>query len=282
MNENKKLPQAIKIQNLKFQYSKDSDLILNNLNLEIEQGTYNVFVGQNGSGKSTTTKLIANVLKQYDGEIEILGQLKSKSNGRKLQKKVGIVFDNPDFQLIGSTVEEDIIFCLENYNFKSELMPDIVHNVLTDVNMLDYRKTAPDQLSGGQKQKVALATVLAFSPEIIILDEAFSMLDYKSKKQIQNIISQLHKQKNRTIISVSHDMEELVKADNIFIFKNGNIIAKLTYKELINNKDLLLENGLELPFLPNLISELKNLNINVKSDDLNVESLATQLCLMQK
>ncbi|PAK21803.1 hypothetical protein CJJ23_00455 [Mycoplasmopsis agassizii] len=273
---------AIKVSNLNFKYGHSDDLVLNDINFEIKAGEFVVFVGNNGSGKSTVAKLLAGVLKQQDGIIEIFGNEVNKDNKRIFQKIVGIIFDNPDYQLIGATVKDDIIFGLENYNIEPNLMDDISAKALKKVDLEDYANFETSKLSGGQKQKAALATILANDPEIIIFDEAMSMLDEVSRKQIQIFVEELRNEKHRTIITISHDMEDLRKADKIFVFNNSRLVKIATYDELIENPEILLSNNLKLPFSCQLSFELQKLGVKLKTCDHNDQSLSEELCSIIK
>jgi len=239
----------IKIKNLKYKYSDANSFAINDISLEIPSGKYIAVLGHNGSGKSTLSKLIVGLYKPSAGEIEVNGIVISKKTLKLLRKEVGIVFQNPDNQFIGSTVEDDIAFGLENKQLKREEMKEIVHKYAKKVSMLEHLSKQPHNLSGGQKQRVAIASALALDPNIIIFDEVTSMLDPKGKREVIELISEIQKAKNKTLISITHDMDEAIMADELVVLANGKVIAQGKPQEILSNEKIVEEAKIDSPFI---------------------------------
>ena len=234
----------IKFENVFFKYSNSTKNVLENINLNIKKGSWTSILGENGSGKSTLMKLLYGQHKTTDGKILVNG--------------IAVVFQNPDNQFVGATVEEDIAFGLENRNIPSELMDSIIEKSLEAVDMLEYRKYEPVSLSGGQKQRVAIASALALNPQILILDEATSMLDPKARKSILQYIKKINKENEITIISITHDAEESIYSDYIEIMNKGKIVFTGNYNMLYAEPDILDKFNLETPFLERVKNDLND------------------------
>ena len=250
----------IEIRDLSFSYRED-DLALNNINLDIKKGEWVSILGHNGSGKSTLAKLIIGLLKADTGDIFVDEVLLTEDTVYDIRRKIGIVFQNPDNQFVGVTVEDDIAFGMENLNFDREDMIKKIIEFSEKVDMSEYLKKEPHALSGGQKQRVAIAGILAMNTDIIIFDEATSMLDPKGRESIMRYIKQLNKE-GKTIISITHDMKEAVHSDRIIILKEGEILAIGETNEILNNKDILNSSNLELLIPLKLLYKLDEANIN--------------------
>ena len=250
----------IEIRDLSFSYRED-DLALNNINLDIKKGEWVSILGHNGSGKSTLAKLIIGLLKADTGDIFVGEVLLTEDTVYDIRRKIGIVFQNPDNQFVGVTVEDDIAFGMENLNFDREDMIKKIIEFSEKVDMSEYLKKEPHALSGGQKQRVAIAGILAMNTDIIIFDEATSMLDPKGRESIMRYIKQLNKE-GKTIISITHDMKEAVHSDRIIILKEGEILAIGETNEILNNKDILNSSNLELLIPLKLLYKLDEANIN--------------------
>lgn len=247
----------IKVKDLQFKYQGSDKFALDGINIEIKKGTYVAILGHNGSGKSTFSKLISALYKPTNGEIYIDDIMIKKSSLRDVRNKIGIIFQNPDNQFIGSTVEDDLAFGLENANVDPKEMKSIINKLIKKVDMEEFLKREPNLLSGGQKQRVAIASVLALNPKIIIFDEATSMLDPKGKKDVLKIIRDIQKTREKTLISITHDMEEAIMADYCMIFSKGKVIAYDTPKSLLNNKKIIEESKIDSPFIYKISSQIK-------------------------
>ena len=250
---------VIEIRNITFSYDyENNNYALNNVSIDIERGSYTVIVGHNGSGKSTLAKLLIGLLEPKDGEIYIDNERLTDQTVYKIRNKIGVVFQNPDNQFIGATVEDDIAFGLENHCVPQKEMRLIIEDYATKTGMIEFLDKEPSKLSGGQKQRVAIAGVLAMHPEIIVLDEATSMLDPKGKREIKELIKKMRDiVPNITIISITHDISEAVASDKVIIMNKGEVFAHGTPKEIFNDEEKLKNVGLELPFTYKLQHELK-------------------------
>ena len=249
----------IKISNLKFKYSDSKKNAIDGVTLDIPKGKYVAIVGHNGSGKSTLSKLLVGLYKPTSGYIEMDGIRISKKTLRKIRSKIGIVFQNPDNQFIGATVEDDIAFGLENKNMKREEMKKHVLHYAEKVGMSEHLDKEPQSLSGGQKQRVAIASTLALDPEIIIFDEVTSMLDPKGKREVIELIKGIQKKKEKTLISITHDMDEAVLADMILVFSKGKLIASGSPKQILSNKKITDIAKIDAPFIYKVSSAIKGI-----------------------
>ena len=246
----------IKVKDLKFKYQGANQYALDNVSVTIPRGSYVAILGHNGSGKSTFSKLISGLYKPTSGEIYIDGIMIKKNSLRDIRKKIGIIFQNPDNQFIGSTVEDDLAFGLENANVDREKMKKIIHDLAAKVDMENFLDREPNSLSGGQKQRVAIASVLALNPEIIIFDEATSMLDPKGKEDVLKIIKDIQKTREKTLISITHDMDEAIMADYCIVFSKGKIIAFDESKNILNNSKIIEESKIDSPFIYKISSKI--------------------------
>ena len=257
---------VIKIQNLYFSYDYEDNknYALNNVSIDIERGSYTVIVGHNGSGKSTLAKLLIGLLDPKEGKIYVDDIEVNSKSIYKIRHKIGVVFQNPDNQFIGATVEDDIAFGLENHCVPQKDMQNIIEDYANKTGMIEFLDKEPTKLSGGQKQRVAIAGVLAMKPEIIILDEATSMLDPKGKREIKELIKKMRDiVPNITIVSITHDISEAVASDQVIIMNKGEVYATGTPKEIFNDEERLCKVGLQLPFTYKLQHELKKSNYNL-------------------
>ena len=269
----------IKFEDVFFQYSSSKKTVLSNINLEIKEGRWLSVLGENGSGKSTLMKLIYGQNLATSGKILFNDKEYSKEIYDDIKNKIAIVFQNPDNQFVGSTVEEDIAFGLENRNVPQEKMDEIIGRVLEIVDMTDYRKYEPTSLSGGQKQRVAIASSLALNPEILILDEATSMLDPKAKKSILKYIKKINKEEGITIISITHDAQESVYSDDIVILEDGEIVYKGNYASLYSDTTTLEKYSLEVPFIERIKRDLNNyLNQEIFKIEEDEGSVVKKIC----
>lgn len=270
---------AVKISHLSFSYDGQNDVI-KDVSFEIPKGSYTTIVGHNGSGKSTIAKLLIGLLKAKSGEIKILGNTLNEENVYSLRNHVGIVFQNPDNQFIGSTVSDDIAFGLENHCVPQEQMQAIIEDVAARVNMSDFLDSEPTKLSGGQKQRVAIAGILAIAPDIIIFDESTSMLDPQGKASINEQIQKLHDERNITILSITHDMEEVAQSEYVIVLKDGKVEMQGTPKQIFEHKGKLKEMKLELPFALSFSEKLKNEGI-FKDSYCTLNEVVNELCQLR-
>ncbi|MFR6072496.1 MAG: energy-coupling factor transporter ATPase [Faecalitalea cylindroides] len=270
---------AVKVSQLSFSYDGQNDVI-KDVSFEIPKGSYTTIVGHNGSGKSTIAKLLIGLLKAKSGEIKILGNTLNEENVYSLRNHVGIVFQNPDNQFIGSTVADDIAFGLENHCVPQEQMQAIIEDVAARVNMSDFLDSEPTKLSGGQKQRVAIAGILAIAPDIIIFDESTSMLDPQGKASINEQIQKLHDERNITILSITHDMEEVAQSEYVIVLKDGKVEMQGTPKQIFEHKGKLKEMKLELPFALSFSEKLKNEGI-FKDSYCTLDEVVNELCQLR-
>mgnify|MGYP002585623298 FL=1 len=270
---------AVKVSHLSFSYDGQNDVI-KDVSFEIPKGSYTTIVGHNGSGKSTIAKLLIGLLKAKSGEIKILGNTLNEENVYSLRNHVGIVFQNPDNQFIGSTVADDIAFGLENHCVPQKQMQAIIEDVAARVNMSDFLDSEPTKLSGGQKQRVAIAGILAIAPDIIIFDESTSMLDPQGKASINEQIQKLHDERNITILSITHDMEEVAQSEYVIVLKDGKVEMQGTPKQIFEHKGKLKEMKLELPFALSFSEKLKNEGI-FKDSYCTLDEVVNELCQLR-
>ena len=253
----------IEVNNLKFKYS-DEDRAVNGVSFNIEQNEFVCVLGHNGSGKSTLAKLLVGLLKAQSGTIKIKDIELTEDTIDKIRHHIGIVFQNPDNLFVGVTVKDDIAFGLENRNVESNKMKDIVLEYAKKVSMDKFLEHNPEQLSGGEKQRVAIAGVLAINPDIIIFDEATSMLDPKGVREIIDIINQLKQYK--TIISITHNLNEAKYADRVIVMNQGKIMINDKPEEVFKHVDILKQSNLDILDSMKLIEILDNSNINRKEE----------------
>ena len=267
---------AIEVRNLKYAY-EDNNNVINGISFDIEQGSYTSIIGHNGSGKSTVAKLLIGLLEKKEGEIRIEGLDLTMENLNQIRRKVGIVFQNPDNQFIGATVRDDIAFGLENHEVDPAEMEGIIEKFAAEVNMTKYLDAEPTRLSGGQKQRVAIAGILAMSPSILIFDEATSMLDPKGREDINRLIDKLHAERGLTILSITHDIEEVVHSDQVIVLNKGSVAYDGSPEGILNDEKKLMENALDTPFAVKLNKQLRAQGIRI-SDEINTERLVEQIC----
>ncbi len=242
----------IKITNLNFNYK--SKQLFNGLNMEIEKGKITSIIGPNGSGKSTLVKILIG-LYNYNGTIKINDILLLKDNIKEIRKSIGVVFTNPDNQFVAETVMDDIAFTLENMNYKKENIRKKIEEVTKYLGIYDILEYNPHDLNSNQKQLVSLASALVHDPKILILDEALTMLDPFDKEKILNILKELNS-KGLTILNISHDIEDTLISDKIYVLDKGKIVLSGTKDEVYKEEDLLHNLGFELPFMVELSNRL--------------------------
>lgn len=266
----------IKVKDLAFSYDNEKNAV-NNVSFEIKAGSYTTIIGHNGSGKSTIAKLLIGLIEANNGDIFIDNMKLSEETVYDIRNKVGIVFQNPDNQFIGSTVADDIAFGLENHQIPSYQMQEIIETYASKVNMLKFLNNEPTKLSGGQKQRVAIAGVLAMQPEIIIFDESTSMLDPQGKQEINALIQEIHEKSNMTIISITHDIEEVANSDYVIVMDKGNIVMEGTPDTVLLHEDELIKLQLDIPFSLKLIHHLTKEGIQI-SPQVDIRKVVDTLC----
>lgn len=266
----------IEVKDLSFEYEPGLKTI-DHISFNIKKGEYVAILGHNGSGKSTIAKLLIGLLEKKSGTITINGFELNMKNLYKVREQIGIVFQNPDNQFIGATVRDDIAFGLENLCVPREKMDELIETYAQKVRMEKFLEHEPTKLSGGQKQRVAIAGILAMSPSIIILDEATSMLDPRGKSEINELVRDINEDRNMTIISITHDIEEAKNADKIILLNKGRIIAMAAPDQILRDTATLDELKLDSPFALKLSRTLNEKGIHV-AETLNVEELERQLC----
>lgn len=274
---------AVNIENLSFAYPQREGepvrKVLCGLSLAIEKGEFVSLIGSNGSGKSTLSRLINGLLQPVEGKVEVFGMnTADKKTLFDIRKRVGTVFQNPDNQQVASIVEDDIAFGPENIGMPREKTGERIDYVLKVTDMEKYRNVEVARLSGGQKQRVAIAGALAIDPEILILDEATSMLDPKGRNEVMSVVKDLNKNHGLTVINITHYMDEAVNSDRIFVLHGGKIAMQGTPAEIFAKKDEIRACGLELPRAASLAEKLRATGIELDGQILTKEELATKLC----
>ena len=248
----------IEVQHLKYKYDNHANnYILKDVTFHVKQGEWLSIVGHNGSGKSTTVRLIDGLLEAESGEIFIDGDKLTLENVWEKRQHIGMVFQNPDNQFVGATVEDDVAFGLENQGVDYQTMFDRVHESLSIVGMQDFKEREPARLSGGQKQRVAIAGVVALRPDIIILDEATSMLDPEGRLELIQTVKKIKDQHGMTVISITHDLDEVALSDRVLVMKEGQVESTSTPSELFSRADL-EDLGLDEPFTNQVKATLLN------------------------
>ncbi|NLX61415.1 MAG: energy-coupling factor transporter ATPase [Tissierellia bacterium] len=274
--------EMIRIENVSFEYESYGDKkplkAVDNVSMTVEKGEYLVILGHNGSGKSTLAKLINGLLLPTKGDVFVKGiNTKDKDRIWEIREIAGMVFQNPDNQLVATIVEEDVAFGPENLGVPPEEIRRRVDKALEIVEMSEYKKHAPHLLSGGQKQRVAIAGILAMKPECIILDEPTAMLDPIGRREIMNTLRKLNSEEKKTIIHITHHMDEAVEADRIIVMEKGKIVMEGTPREIFSQVEKIKELGLDVPQVTELAYELNKEGFNVPSNILTIEELVDAL-----
>lgn len=272
----------IEMKNVTFSYDDGEEKrdIIKNFNLAVERGSFTVILGHNGSGKSTVAKLMNGFYKpaNEDGFVFVDGiDTKDEKSEIEIRRKVGLIFQNPDNQLVASIVEEDVAFGPENLGFSPEKTRARVEEALRAVNMYEYRKSTPHHLSGGQKQRVAIAGIIAMRPECLILDEPTAMLDPKGRAEVMDVITRFNREYGMTVVLITHFMEEAELADRVLLMNDGRIIGDGTPKEIFSDIAVLKESGLDVPQTTELLYKLKQNGINISTDAISVKETAGRI-----
>ena len=269
---------VISIKNIHFNYQdQDTREALSDVSLDIYEGEWLAIIGHNGSGKSTLAKMMNGLLEASSGEIYIDGQLLTEDTVYEARRKVGMVFQNPDNQFVGTTVEDDIAFGLENIGMPRDEMVQKINVSLEMVRMTKFKEKEPARLSGGQKQRVAIAGMIALAPKVVILDEATSMLDPQGRFEVISTIQQLHRDKGITVISITHDLDEAAQADRVLLMEGGKVNRIGKPSEIFEMGTALVDKGLDVPFSEKLKAILKDKGMNVPNEYLDEEGLVEWL-----
>ncbi len=247
--------------------------------IDIEQGEFVAILGHNGSGKSTLAKHLNAILKPTRGTIYVK-EMDTREDRYLLdiRQTTGMVFQNPDNQIIGTVVEEDVAFGPENLGVPTKEIWDRVLKSLEAVNMTAYREQSPNKLSGGQKQRIAIAGVMAMEPECIVLDEPTAMLDPLGRKDVVEAITELNQKKKITIILITHNMDEVIGADKVYVMDHGKVVLKGTPREIFSDVETMKQYGLEVPAPTELAYRLKKAGLSIRTDILTKDELVEQLC----
>ncbi|WP_408008958.1 energy-coupling factor ABC transporter ATP-binding protein [Pseudalkalibacillus sp. A8] len=272
------MKELIVVEDVSFRYEEEGPYRLSKVNLKVPKGEWLSIVGHNGSGKSTLAKLLNGLLLPDEGTVTIGSKRTDQEEHLwEIRKQVGMVFQNPDNQFVGTTVKDDVAFGLENNGVPREEMIERISDSLARVQMTEYENQEPHQLSGGQKQRVAIAGVLAQKPDVIVLDEATSMLDPIGRKEVLQTIRELNEKDGITVLSITHDLEEAIKADRMIVMKLGEMVVSGEPKEVFQDTELLLDTGLELPFSLNIQKKLKEKGILLPAPTLTQSELVEAL-----
>lgn len=283
------MSKIIRTENLVFDYSVydengdeiSKNRVLKDITLDIEDGTFVAVLGHNGSGKSTLAKHFNGILVPTDGKVLIDGiDTSDESRIYDIRQTVGMVFQNPDNQIVATIVEEDVAFALENLGVNPEIIRQRVDEALKTVDMYDYKDHAPHQLSGGQKQRVAIAGIIAMRPRCIVMDEPTAMLDPKGRKEIMATIKSLNKEHGITVVLITHYMEEAAKADRVVVIDKGEILLDDVPKKIFSQVELLKKVGLDVPQATELMYELRQKGLDVPDDIIDEDECADYLYKM--
>lgn len=275
----------IELNNVTYNYSsEDAEFtVLKDFNLKIKKGSFTVILGHNGSGKSTLAKLMNGLYKPQSGSVLVNGiNTLDEELDLKVKSTVGMVFQNPDNQIVASVVEEDVAFGPENLGLPQEIIRQRVDSALKTVNMYEHKNEMPHKLSGGQKQRIAIAGVIAMSPECIVLDEPTAMLDPKGRQDVINTIYKLNKENGITIVLITHFMEQAKYADRVLVLNNGEITADGTPSEVFSKPKFLKNSGLDIPQTTELIFELAKNGFNLNNGIISVEDTANAIAAALK
>ncbi|MBU5438614.1 energy-coupling factor transporter ATPase [Tissierella sp. MSJ-40] len=272
----------IKIEDVTYEYNSIGEegqlRAIRNLSIDVKRGEFLVILGHNGSGKSTLAKLMNGLLIPTKGDIYVMGMnTKDENKIWNIREKAGMVFQNPDNQIVATIVEEDVAFGPENQGIPPAEIRKRVDEALRIVEMTEYKRHAPHLLSGGQKQRVAIAGILAMNPDCIIFDEPTAMLDPTGRIEVMNTIKKLNKVEEKTIVLITHYMDEAVEADRILVMEQGEIVMAGTPREIFKQVKKVKELGLDVPQVTELVYELRKEGIDIQEDILTVEELVRLL-----
>ena len=272
--------EIISLQEVTFTYTEEDTNVrpaVNNVSYTVYEGEWVAIVGHNGSGKSTLARLMNGLLFPQTGKVQIFGEALTEQNLWEIRSKMGMVFQNPDNQFVGATVQDDVAFALENNGIPFEEMVERVQQSLEKVKMSDFMNSEPHHLSGGQKQRVAIAGAIALQPRILLLDEATSMLDPQGREEVLSTVHQLRVETDLTVISITHDLEEALLADRVIMMNQGEKYAEGTPEEIFQRGQELVDLGLDLPFAMNMSRLLREQGTAIVADHMSEEELVNDL-----
>ena len=268
----------ITLENVSFRYPEEEKESLTGISLEIEEGSFVAVLGHNGSGKSTMAKLCNAILTPTEGRVLVKGMdTREEENLLPVRETVGMVFQNPDNQIVASVVEDDVAFAPENLGVPTEEIRQRVDKALEQVGMLEFRLHAPHLLSGGQKQRVAIAGVIAMAPRVIVLDEPTAMLDPQGRQEVVSTVTRLCREKGMTVVFITHHMEECIGADRLLVMSEGRIVADGAPGEVFSRVELMEKEGLDVPETTRLAYELNKEGFCLPMDSLQIEDCAAHL-----
>lgn len=269
---------ALEISGLSFSYEEGKS-VLENIDLTVKEGEYVCLLGRNGSGKSTLARLINGLLLPTSGSVKVFGlDSADKKNLYEIRKTAGMVFQNPDNQMVASIVEDDLAFGPENIGVPPEEIGERITYALSAVGMEEFRHSTPTRLSGGQKQRIAVAGVLALKPRILILDESTSMLDPKGREEVTSVISRLNREEGMTVINITHYMDEAVGCDRAVVLAGGKVVMDGTPREIFSRGKELEEYGLGLTKAAYIAQKLQKLGVPTGGEIMTEEELFDKLC----
>ncbi|MBH0231802.1 energy-coupling factor ABC transporter ATP-binding protein [Halobacillus yeomjeoni] len=267
----------IEFRNVSFRYQEDMPWVLRNVSFTIGADEWVAIIGHNGSGKSTIAKLMNGLLFPQEGKILVDGEEVTQDTLWEIRKRVGMVFQNPDNQFVGTTVRDDVAFGMENHGMPREVMIKRIKESLNAVGMTEFERHEPHRLSGGQKQRVAIASVLAVSPRYIILDEATAMLDPKGRKEILKTIRTVQDERELSLITITHDLQEVTQAERVIVMNGGEVWMQGTPRDIFSKKESLIEIGLDTPFVSKLADHMKDAGLELSREPLNHQELLEEL-----
>ena len=271
----------IRLKDVVFQYEGNDRPAVDGVCLDVRQGEFLAVLGRNGSGKSTLARLLNALLIPNSGTVEVDGLIATEDNPYPVREVCGMVFQNPDNQIVATVVEEDCAFGLENRGVPSDEIRRRVDEALTEVGMKERALSSPSMLSGGQKQRVAIAGVLAMRPKIIVFDESTAMLDPIGRRDVFRLARRINREEGITVIWITHFMEEAVQADRVVVMEDGKVEMIGEPRQVFSNVDQVLMYGLDVPEMMKLAAKLREAGVNVPKDTLTVEEMAVELCRLK-
>ena len=271
----------IRLKDVVFKYEGSERPAVDGVCLDVQAGEFLAVLGRNGSGKSTLARLLNALLIPTSGTVEVDGLVATEDNPYPVREVCGMVFQNPDNQIVATVVEEDCAFGLENRGVPSDEIRRRVDEALTEVGMRERALSSPSMLSGGQKQRVAIAGVLAMRPKIIVFDESTAMLDPIGRRDVFKLARRINREEGITVIWITHFMEEAVQADRVVVMEDGKVELIGEPRQVFSNVDQVLMYGLDVPEMMKLAAKLREAGVNVPKETLTVEEMAVELCRLK-